>query len=171
MLVLPGREAMSEKAWESHDGKPALLVRVLLNPTGTCSSPISCRRQLAYKVDDVNEFSFQDDVLLMEVAVRNLVALQDQEQLRQVNSSLGPRLTRRLADQITAAFYKACWIGDLGVVRQLVEALECEVKRSIRLAGVDRRHDSGDIAAVQARYELEVTQGQQEQERPPSSVA
>lgn len=160
--MLPEREAASDKTRGSHDGRPVLPVRLLCDLIGICSTPTSCRRQLAFKVDDVSELSFQEDVLLLEKTVRDLVALQDQEQLRQFNSSLGPGHTRRLADQITAAFYKACWIGNLGAAKQLVEALECEVKRSIRTAGVDRRRDSDGIAAVQARYELEVKQRRQE---------
>ena len=113
----------------------------------------------------MNEPSFQTDALLLEEAVRDLAALQDQEGLGQTNNSPEPRHRRRLTDQITASFYEACRIGNLDAAKHLVEALECEVKRSIRVAGVDRRHDGDDIAAVRARYECEVGKQEQEQAR------
>ena len=110
----------------------------------------------------MNDPSFQTDALPLEEAVRDLAALQDQEGLGQTNDSPEPRHRRRLTDQITASFYEACRMGNLDAAKHLVEALECEVKRSIRIAGVDRRRNSDGIAAVQARYESEMARKRQE---------
>ena len=82
-----------------------------------------------------------------------------------------PSRTRRLSDQITASFYEACRIGNLHAARQLAEALDCEVARSTRQVGTDRRENDGGRAAVWARYELEVAKARQEQEHSTSSVA
>ena len=81
-----------------------------------------------------------------------------------------PSHTRRLSDQITASFYEACRIGNLHAARQLAEALDCEVARSARLIGTDRRKSDDGRAAVWARYELELAKAQQEPERPASFV-
>ena len=43
-----------------------------------------------------------------------------------------------------------------------MEALKCEVLRSIRVAGVEDRYDGNDADAVMARYELELRKRQQE---------
>lgn len=67
-----------------------------------------------------------------------------------------PRYVRRLSDQITISFYEACRIGNLDAAQQLMQALECEVERSARLLGSDAREDGDDVAAVRARFELEV---------------
>ena len=99
---------------------------------------------------------------LLEGTAPNLVVFQNKERLQEVSNSPEPRYTRRLSDQITASFYEACRIGNLDAAGQLAEALECEVMRSIRVAGVEDRYDGDDAAAVQARYASEVTKRQQD---------
>lgn len=84
-----------------------------------------------------------------------LVVLQSKERLKQVSEFPEPRYARRLSDLITTSFYEACRIGNLDAARQLMEALECEVLRSICLAGVEKRHSGDDLDAVQTRYSLE----------------
>lgn len=86
----------------------------------------------------------------------NLVVFQSKARLEQISSAPEPRYTRRLSDLITASFFEACRIGNLDAARQLMEALECEVMRSVRVAGVEDRYDGDDLAAVQARYAQEV---------------
>ena len=101
----------------------------------------------------------------------DLMVFKCRKRLRQDSARPAPRYSRRLADQITASFYEACRIGNLHAARQLAEALECEVARSARLAGTDLRENGDGLAAVRARYELEVAQQQRDQEQATSSVA
>ena len=115
-------------------------------------------------MDDVNALPVQDDTSPPQGTAPNLVGFQSKERLQEVSSSPEPRYTRRLSDQITASFYEACRIGNLDVARQLMEALECEVLRSIRVAGIEDRYDGDDAAAVQARYELEVKKREQKRD-------
>ena len=123
---------------------------------------LACHRQPASKADDVNALPLQDDAPLPRGTAPNLVVFQSKERLQEVSNSPEPRYTRRLSDQITASFYEACRIGNLDVARQLMEALECEVLRSIRVAGVEDRYDGDDAAAVQARYASELEKRQRE---------
>ena len=123
---------------------------------------LACHRQPASKANDVNAPILQDDAPLPQRAAPNLVVFQSRERLQEVSNSPEPRYTRRLSDQITASFYEACRIGNLDVARQLMEALECEVLRSIRVAGVEDRYDGDDAAAVQARYASELEKRQRE---------
>lgn len=69
---------------------------------------------------------------------------------------LEPRFIRRLSDQITTSFYDACMIGNLDAARQLMLALELVVARSTRSLTNENRDDGDDVAAVHARFELEV---------------
>ena len=110
----------------------------------------------------MNALPVQDDAPLPLGTAPNLVVFQSKERLQEINSSPEPRYIRRLADQITASFYEACRIGNLDVARQLMEALEFEVLRSIVVAGVEDRYNGDDAAAVQARYALEVKRRQQD---------
>ena len=76
--------------------------------------------------------------------------------MTEVNAEIGPRYTRRLADQFATTFYKACKTGNLGAAEYLMLELECEVARSIDRTVVDRREDGNEVAAVHARFEREV---------------
>ena len=108
------------------------------------------------KVDHVDTaFHQPDDALSLKGAPPKLVVFQSRERLRQISNAPEPRYTRRLSDLIATSFYEACRIGNLDAARQLMEALECEVARSIRVAGAENRHDGDDLAAVQARYAQE----------------
>ena len=84
------------------------------------------------------------------------MVFQSRARLRQVGNSPEPRYTRRLSDLIAASFFEACRIGNLDAAKQLMEALDCEVMRSIRVAGVEDRYDGDDLATVQTRYAQEV---------------
>ena len=110
----------------------------------------------------MNAFPVQDYAALLEGTAPNLVVFQSRERLRQISNSPEPRYTQRLSDQITASFYEACRIGNLDAAGQLAEALECEVMRSIRVAGVEERFDGDDAAAVRARYVSELKKRQRE---------
>ena len=105
---------------------------------------------------------YDDDPGPLKGDAPKLVVFQSKERLMQISSSPEPRYTRRISDQITTSFYEACRIGNLDAAGHLVQALECEVARSIRVAGVEERFDGDDAAAVQARYELEVRKREQE---------
>ena len=114
--------------------------------------------QLTSKVDHVDTaFHQHDDALSLIGAPPKLVVFQSRERLKEISNAPEPRYTRRLSDLITTSFYEACRIGNLDIARQLMEALDCEVMRSIRVAGVDDRYDGDDLASVQARYAQEVT--------------
>ena len=110
----------------------------------------------------MNALPFQSNAPLPLGTAPNLVVFQSKERLQEISSSPEPRYIRRLSDQITASFYEACRIGNLDVARQLMESLEFEVLRSIRVAGVEDRHDGDDAATVQVRYALEVKRRQQD---------
>ncbi len=125
--------------------------------------PISCYKQLASKVNEVDALSYENDSLPLKGAAPKLAVFQSKERLQQLSNSPEQRYTRRLSDQITASFYEACRIGNLDAAAHLAAALECEVVRSVRVAGVEDRYDGNDIAAVQARYELEMRKRQQEE--------
>ena len=84
------------------------------------------------------------------------MVFQSRARIRQVSNSPEPRYTRRLSDLIAASFFEACRIGNLDAAKQLMEALDCEVMRSVRVAGVEDRYDGDDLALVQARYAQEV---------------
>ena len=92
----------------------------------------------------------------------DLRVFRSRERIEQVCREAEPRYARRLADQITAAFYEACRIGNLDAAGQLMQALEWEVARSTVLPVADRREDGDDAAAVRARYALEVSRRQRE---------
>ena len=156
---------MPSKGRDDHDGSSTLNAWPSSDLTGTCSPRIPCHRQLSFKVDDVNALPFQDDAPLQQRVAPSLVVFQSKERLQEISSSPEQRYTRRLSDQITASFYEACRIGNLDAAAHLAAALECEVVRSVRVAGVEDRYDGNDIAAVQARYELEVRKRQQEADR------
>ncbi len=102
--------------------------------------------------------SYQNDVQVLKGVPPKLVVFQSRDRLKEISNSPEPRYTRRLSDLIATSFYEACRMGNLDAAKQLMEALECEVMRSIRVAGVEERYDGDDVAAVQARYSLEVTQ-------------
>ena len=106
--------------------------------------------------------SCQDDSQALKGVPPKLVVFQSKERLREISNAPEPRYTRRLSDLITTSFYEACRIGNLDAARQLMEALKCEVLRSIRVAGVEDRYDGNDADAVMARYELELRKRQQE---------
>ena len=106
--------------------------------------------------------SYEDDPGPLKGDAPRLVVFRSKERLRQISDSPEPRYTQRLSDQITASFYEACRIGNLSAAGHLVQALECEIARSIRVAGVEERYDGDDAAAVQARYASEVTKREQE---------
>ena len=107
--------------------------------------------------------SYADDPGPLKGAAPRLAVFQSRERLGQISKSPEPRYTRRLSDQITASFYEACRIDNLDAAKHLTQALECEVARSIRVAGVKNRDDGDDMAAVQARYAFKVTKRKQEQ--------
>jgi len=121
-------------------------------------------KQLTCEVDNMNAVSHENDPLSLKREAPKLVVFQSKERLTEIISSPEPRYTRRLADLITASFNEACRIGNIEAAGQLAAALKCEVARSIRVAGVEDRYDGDDVAAVQARYELEVSK--QQEERP-----
>ena len=129
----------------------------------------TCHRRLASKVDNVDLLFYEDDPGPLKGDAPRLVVFQSKERLRQISNSPEPRYTQRLSDQITASFYEACRIGNLDAAGHLVQALECEIVRSIRVAGVEDRYDGDDAAAVQARYASEVTKREQEQDGTGSS--
>ena len=91
-----------------------------------------------------------------------VAVLLSKERLRRIKDSPEPRFTRRLSDQITASFNEACRIGNLGAAEHLMQALECEVARSIIVAGVDDRYNGDGLSAVRARYAREVTKWEQD---------
>lgn len=134
---------------------------ILRWPDGTERPARSCWRQ---DTDVGFEFllSHKDDPGPLQGDAPRLVVFQSKERLVQISNSPEPRYTRRLSDQITASFYEACRIGNLDAAGHLVQALECEVARSTRVAGVEERYDGDDAAAVQARYASEVTKRKQE---------
>lgn len=87
----------------------------------------------------------------------NLVIFKSRKRIAEVGCEIEPRYARRLSDQITASFYEACRIGNLDAASQLMQALDWEVARSTVLFRADGREDGDDVAAVHARYELEVS--------------
>ena len=89
------------------------------------------------------------------------VVLQNQERIVEVGREIKPHYAKRFADQITSLFYEACRIGNLDAARQLMEALDWEVVRSMVLFRADARRDGDDVAAVHARYQLEVSRREQ----------
>ena len=91
----------------------------------------------------------------------DLVVFRNRERIAEVGREIKPRYARRFADQITSSFYEACRIGNLDAARQLMEALDWEVARSTVLFRADGRENGDDIAAVYARYELEVSRREQ----------
>ena len=113
-------------------------------------------------MNTVDLLPHEDDPGSLKGAAPRLVIFQSKERLRQVSNSPEPRYTQRLSDQITASFYEACRIGNLDAAAQLAEALECEVMRSIRVAGVEERYDGDDAVAVRARYMSELKKRQSE---------
>ena len=113
-------------------------------------------------MDNADLMFYDNDPGPLKGAAPKLVVFQSKERLKQISNSPEPRYTRRLSDQITTLFYEACRIGNLDAAGHLVQALECEVARSIRVAGVEERYDGDDAVAVQARYELEVRKREQE---------
>ena len=91
----------------------------------------------------------------------DLVFFQNCERIVEVGREIEPHYARRFADQITSSFYEACRIGNLDAARQLMEALDWEVVRSMVLFRADARRDGDDVAAVHARYQLEVSRREQ----------
>lgn len=92
----------------------------------------------------------------------DLRVFRSRERIEQLRKAAEPRYARRLSDQITAAFYEACRIGNLDAANHLMRALEWEVARATLLSTADQREDGNDAAAVRARYELEVSRRQRE---------
>lgn len=121
-------------------------------------------------MDNADLLPCDNDPGPLKGAPLRLVVFQSKERLKQVSNSPEPRYTRRLSDQITTSFYEACRIGNLDAAGHLAQALECEVARSIRVAGVEERYDGDDAVAVQARYELEVRKREQEKIGGPPSA-
>ncbi len=76
--------------------------------------------------------------------------------MTEVNTEFEPRYTRRLADQFTILFYKACKAHKLGAAKYLMLGLEREVARSTDRVAVDQREDGNEVAAVHARFEREM---------------
>ncbi len=91
----------------------------------------------------------------------DLVVVRNQERILEVSREIKPQYARRFADQITSSFYEACRIGNLDAARQLMEALDWEVARSMVLFRADARRDGDDVAAVHARYQLEISRREQ----------
>lgn len=87
----------------------------------------------------------------------DLVVFRSRKRIAEAGREIEPRYARRLSDQITASFYEACRIGNLDAASQLMQALDWEVARSTVLFRADGREDGDDVAAVHARYELEVS--------------
>ena len=94
----------------------------------------------------------------------DLVVFRNRKRIAELNREIEPRYARRLSDQITASFFEACRIGNLDAARQLMEALDWEVARSTVLFRADGREDGDDLAAVQARYEIEVARREEASE-------
>ena len=92
----------------------------------------------------------------------DLRVFRSRERIEQLSKAAEPRYARRLSDQITAAFYEACRIGNLDAAKHLMRALEWEVARATLLSTADQREDGNDAAAVRARYELEISRRQRE---------
>ena len=90
----------------------------------------------------------------------DLRVFKSRKRIEQLRNAAEPRYERRLSDQITAAFYEACRIGNLDAARHLMRALEWELARSTLLLAADQREDGDDAAAVRARYELEISRKQ-----------
>ena len=113
--------------------------------------------QLTSRVDHMDTaFHQHDDALSLKGAPPKLVVFQSRKRLKEISNSPEPRYTRRLSDLIATSFYEACRMGNLDAARQLMEALECEVARSVRVAGVEERYDGDDLATVQVRYVQEL---------------
>jgi len=87
----------------------------------------------------------------------DLTVFRSRKRIAEVGREIEPRYARRLSDQITASFYEACRIGNLDAASQLMRALDWEVARSTVLFRADWREDGDDVAAVHARYDLEVS--------------
>ena len=85
-----------------------------------------------------------------------LVIFKSKRRIEELSKDAEPRYTRRLSDQITTAFYEACRIGNLAAAQQLMLALEWETARSTTVSRVAAREDEDDMAAVRARYMLEI---------------
>ena len=123
--------------------------------------PTTSHGRFASKMDNVGLLSHINDSEPLKGDAPRLVVFQSKERLRQISNSPEPRYTQRLSDQITASFYEACRIGNLDAAGHLVQALEYEIARSIRVAGVEERYDGDDAAAVRARYASEVAKREQ----------
>ena len=91
----------------------------------------------------------------------DLVVFRSRERIVEVGHAVEPHDARRFADQITSSFYEACRIGNLDAARQLMEALDWEVARSMVLFRADAREDGDDVAAVHARYQLGINRREQ----------
>lgn len=91
----------------------------------------------------------------------DLVVFRNRAQTVEVGREIEPRYAKRFADRITSSFYEACRIGNLDAARQLMEALDWEVARSMVLFRADARRDGDDVAAVHAQYEREVSRREQ----------
>ena len=91
----------------------------------------------------------------------DLVIFRSKRRIEQISGEVDPRYGRRLSDQITTAFYEACRIGNLDVAKQLVRSLEWETARSANLGTAVVREDGDDMAAVRARFALEVARREQ----------
>ena len=86
----------------------------------------------------------------------DLLVFRSKRRINQVIQQAEPRYMNRQSDQIAAAFYEACRIGNLDAASQFMQALEAEVAQSARPSEADQREDGNDLAAVRARFALEV---------------
>lgn len=86
----------------------------------------------------------------------DLLVFKTKRRIDQVAQQVEPRYTNRRSDQIAAAFYEACRIGNLDAAGQLMRALEAEVAQSSPPPEADKREDGDDLAAVRARFALEL---------------
>jgi len=91
----------------------------------------------------------------------DVVVFTSQERILEVGRAVEPYYAKRFADQITSSFYEACRIGNLDAARQLMEALDWEIARSMVLFRADARRNGEHIAAVYARYQLEISRREQ----------
>jgi hypothetical protein len=93
--------------------------------------------------------------------VSDVVVFTSEERIVKLGRAVEPHYAKRFADQITSSFYEACRIGNLDAARQLMEALDWEIARSMVLFRADARRNGDGIAAVYARYQLEISRREQ----------
>ena len=86
----------------------------------------------------------------------DLLVFKTKRRIDQVAQQAEPRYMNRQSDQLAAAFYEACRIGNLDAASQFMQALEAEVAQSSPPPEADKHEDGNDLAAVRARFAFEM---------------